>query len=118
VHATALGKAVLALAAPSDVEDVLSGPLEAWTAHTITHRPTLRGQLDAIRDGALAVELREFAPDVSCAAVAVLARGCVPVGALSVSGHADGFAPESLEPQLRAAAVTLAHRMDAVRAAP
>ena len=61
LHATALGKAVLAHDSPSGVEDVLSAGLAPWTTQTITDPAALRRQLAGIRGGGLAVEAGEFA---------------------------------------------------------
>jgi DNA-binding IclR family transcriptional regulator len=115
VHATALGKAALAQAAPTEVDEILSGELEAWTPHTITDRSALTRQLTAIRRGDLATEVREFAPDSACVGVAVSGSlDCLPV-ALSVSGHADDVDFGPFDAPLRAAAATLGHRLAAIR---
>ncbi len=113
VHATALGKAALSQASSAEVEDVLSGGLKALTPHTITDPAELRRQLIDIRHGGLAEGLREFAPDVSCAAAAVLAPDGSAAGAVSVSGRADGFDAGHFRIPTRAAAARLAHRLAA-----
>ena len=115
MHATALGKACLALASPTDVDQVLAGELEAWTPRTITDRPALRRQLADIRRGELAAEVREFAPDVSCAAVPVRGPADSVAAAVSVSGHADDVDPGLLEQPLRAAATALGLRLATMR---
>ena len=48
VHASALGKAMLAFL-PEDAERVLQGPLRSMTGETVTSPEALRGQLDEIR---------------------------------------------------------------------
>jgi DNA-binding IclR family transcriptional regulator len=111
IHATALGKAVLAHSAPAVVDEVVSSGLGAWTPHTIREPAVLRRQLGAIRRGALATEVEEFALGVSCAASVVCAPSGAPVGALSVSGCADGGDPGRLAPAVRGAAMTLARRL-------
>ena len=73
IHATALGKAVLAHSSPSDVDEVVSSGLEAWTAQTISDPAVLSRQLDDIRRGELATEVGEFTVGVSCAASPVFA---------------------------------------------
>ena len=54
LHATALGKAVLAHDSPSGIDDVLSAGLAPWTRQTITDPAVLRRQLAGIRRGGLA----------------------------------------------------------------
>jgi DNA-binding IclR family transcriptional regulator len=115
VHATALGKAALAQACPTDVDDVLSGDLEAWTPHTITDPSALARQLVDIRRGDLAMEAREFTADVSCAAVAISGPACALAAAVSVSGHADHVDCRRFETTLRAAAATLGRRLASIR---
>lgn len=111
IHATALGKAVLAHARPADVEEVVSAGLGAWTAQTIRDPAVLSRQLDDIRGGGLATEVGEFAAGVSCAASAVFAPSGRLLGAVSVSGCADGFDADRFAPVIRAAALTLTRRL-------
>lgn len=111
IHATALGKAVLAHSPRSDVEEVVASGLEASTFETIRDPAVLRRQLDDIRRGELAAEVREFAADVSCVASAVFAPSGRLVGAVSVSGCADGFDADRFAPAIRAAALTLTRRL-------
>ena len=54
IHATALGKAVLAHSPRSDVEEVVASGLVACTPRTISDPAVLRRQLDDIRRGELA----------------------------------------------------------------
>lgn len=111
IHATALGKAVLAHSSPSDVDEVVSSGLEAWTAQTISDPAVLSRQLDDIRRGELATEVGEFTAGVSCAASPVFAPSGGLVGAISVSGCADGVDADRFAPAIRAAALTLTRRL-------
>jgi IclR family transcriptional regulator, acetate operon repressor len=111
IHATALGKAVLAHSPFSDVEEVVSSGLEAWTAQTISDPAVLSRQLDDIRRGELATEVGEFTAGVSCAASPVFAPSGGLVGAISVSGCADGLDADRFAPAIRAAALTLTRRL-------
>ena len=113
IHATALGKAVLAHSPPSDVEEVLASGLEAWTSRTIRDPAVLRRQLVDIRRGALAAEIGEFAAGLSCAASPVFAPSGGLVGAVSVSGCTDRFDADRLAPAIRAAAQALTRRLAA-----
>lgn len=111
LHATALGKAVLAHAPAAEVDAVVSAGLVPCTARTITEPAVLRRQLDAVRRGGLATEAGEYAPGLACAASPVFAPTGRLVGALSVSGCGEGFDAHRFEPEIRAAALALARRL-------
>jgi len=111
IHATALGKAVLAHSPPSDVEEVVASGLVACTPRTISDPAVLRRQLDDIRRGELAGEVGEFAAGVSCAASPVFAPSGRLVGAVSVSGCEEGFDADRFASVIRAAALTLTRRL-------
>lgn len=111
IHATALGKAVLAHSPASDIEEVLASGLEACTSHTIGDPAVLRRQLDDIRRDGLAEDVGEFTAGVSCAASAVFAPSGRLVGAVAVSGSTDGFDADRFAPAIRAAALTLTRRL-------
>ncbi|WP_203581916.1 IclR family transcriptional regulator [Microbacterium hibisci] len=111
VHATALGKAVLAYAAPDDVAGVLTTRLTAFTPATVVDPSRLRQQLEAIRSGAPAVEVRESAADVCAVASPVVAPSGAVVAAISVSGTADAFDLDLWSGAVDAAALALSHRL-------
>jgi IclR family acetate operon transcriptional repressor len=115
MHATALGKAVLAQSSAADVDGILSAELTAWTPQTIVESEPLRRQLADIRRGAAAVEVREFAPDVCCVATAVFDPSCRSVAALSVSGSANGFDFGRSAAAVRGAALALMRRLAPTR---
>ncbi|MET4159521.1 IclR family transcriptional regulator [Agromyces sp. PvR057] len=111
IHATALGKAVLAHASPRDVDDVVAAGLERWTDRTIVDPAVLRRQLEDVSRGGLAAEVGEFAAGLSCAAIAVLSPSGELVGAVSVSGDSGAFDTHRFEPAIRAAALALSRRL-------
>lgn len=115
IHATALGKSVLAHSPPSVVDEVIASGLDTWTSETISDPAVLRRQLEDIRRGALAAEVGEFAAGQYCAASAVFAPSGGLVGSISVSGSADGFDADRFAPAIRAAALTLTRRLGAGR---
>ena len=91
-HATALGKAMLAFSDEVDVEALLASALPAWTSHTIVDPERLRRELADIRQRGVAVEVGEFAADVSSVASPVFSPSGVLLAAISVSGRAsDSF---------------------------
>ncbi|WP_206535618.1 IclR family transcriptional regulator [Microbacterium sp. 4R-513] len=111
VHATSLGKAVLAHSAPLDVEEILSSELRAWTSGTVTDPVRLRGELADVRRRDAASEVREYDPESSSAAAAVFAPSGRVAGAISVSCGADRFDLDRLTPAVRAAASAVARRL-------
>ncbi|WP_243076559.1 IclR family transcriptional regulator [Microbacterium sp. SS28] len=111
MHATALGKAVLAHAPATDLDALAADGLRSWTPSTITDRELLAGQLAGIRRGLLAVAMRELLPGVSCVASPILTTTGRLVGAISASGCADGFDVDAVAPEVRAAAVAVTRRL-------
>ena len=111
LHATALGKAVLAHSGTADVDAVLSSALVPWTPHTIVDPGRLRTQLAAIRRGDLAVEAGEFFAGVCCVATPVFSPSGRLVAAISVSAPAEGLDADAVAPAVRVAASSLAHRL-------
>lgn len=114
LHATALGKALLAHA-PQDVwVTVLSGPLDRLTPRTLTAPGRLRSQLDQIVQQGVSYEYEESTMGVVCVAAPVLDADDRPVAALSIAGTVTRFRPEQHAASVRAAAngvaATLARR--------
>lgn len=114
VHATALGKALLAHAPQAVWIDVLSGPLERRTPRTLTAPGRLRAQLDAVVQAGVAYEYEEAALGVVCVAAPVLDAEDRPLAAISIAGTASRFRPDQHAASVRAAAngvaATLARR--------
>lgn len=90
-HSTALGKAMLALLEPEQVEARIGGGISKMTNRTIGEINTLHQELNRIRQRrGLAFERGECFPDIACVAVAV--RG--PEGAVaSISLVGDSRTP-------------------------
>ena len=109
VHATALGKAVLAHADPADVDAVL-GPAPTASASVVD--PTqIRRQLASIRDGRPAVELEESTAGVWAVASPVFAPDGAVAAAIGVSGAADAFDLDRAAEAVDAAALSLSRRI-------
>jgi DNA-binding IclR family transcriptional regulator len=117
MHATALGKAVLAHSSAAEVDGIVASGLTAWTPRTIVDRDALTRQLADIRRGEPAVEVGEFAAGVRCVATAVYDPSCRLVAALSVSGSAGVFDVERSVSAVRAAALALTARLALIRSA-
>jgi len=66
-HASALGKAVLAFMDEAQFDTYFQGrPLPAFTTNTVTHLPTLRASLVAVRRDGYSIDLEEFMLEVHC----------------------------------------------------
>lgn len=87
VHATGLGKAMLAFSAPEAIEDyLLRGPLEPITPKTLTRPVLLRRELAAIRRAGVALDVEESLLGLFCVAAPIRdARGNA-IAAVSVTG--------------------------------
>jgi IclR family transcriptional regulator, acetate operon repressor len=92
-HATAFGKILLAdlSAAERDMYLARHG-LRALTANTITERPALDEELDAIARRGIAWEHEEFLAGWACAAVPVRGGDSALLGAVAVSAQPQRFA--------------------------
>lgn len=106
LHATAIGKALLAYA-PADVRSaVLGGPLERLAARTVTAPGILAGQLDEVVAGGVAFEFEESAVGIVCVAAPIVAGGVV--AAVSVAGPVNRFQPRRHADAVRSAATGIA----------
>ena len=104
-HCTAIGKALLAYADETEQQEVLTGPLERRTPHTIVAPGLLRRQLEGVLENGVAFEREESTPGLLCVAAPVLdATGERAVAAISVTGPTSRFRPESHVAGVRAAA--------------
>jgi IclR family acetate operon transcriptional repressor len=85
LHATGLGKAILAFSSPTFIDAVVAGPLPAMTRNTITDPQRLRAELEAIRSRRVAFDLEEFRPGMFCVASPILDSNGAPIAAISVT---------------------------------
>jgi IclR family transcriptional regulator, acetate operon repressor len=98
LHATGLGKAILA-SSPSDVVDaVLAAPLPALTPKTIVSADALRSELARVREQRVAFDVEESRLGLFCVAAPILDGRGLALGAISVTGataldQAERFAP-------------------------
>jgi DNA-binding IclR family transcriptional regulator len=91
VHASALGKALLAFL-PDDAERVLAGPLRSMTGDTLTSPEDLRQQLNEVRSTGIAVERDEAVIGETAIASPVFDSSGTAIGAIAVvitSGSPD-----------------------------
>ncbi|MFG1357347.1 IclR family transcriptional regulator [Xanthobacter pseudotagetidis] len=103
-HCVASGKAILAFSERQRVTEFLAGGLKAVTAGTITTPDGFLTDLDRTRRRSYAVNMGEWAEDVSAVAVPVFGPGDAVVGAIGIAG-----------PRLRLGAKMLAHLSGAIQ---
>lgn len=104
LHATAVGKALLAHADEDTKVAVLTGPLARRTPRTITAPGRLRAQLDRVLTEGVAYEFEESAVGLNCVAAAVLDGHERAVAAVSVTGPVTRFHAPRHATVVRAAA--------------
>jgi DNA-binding IclR family transcriptional regulator len=93
-HARASGKLLLAHLSEDVREDYLSQhPLVAVTPNTIVDRRVFDEELERSRERGYAVDIEEFAPDVSCVAAPIVHSGRM-VGVYTVSCPSSRFSRE------------------------
>lgn len=105
LHCTAIGKVLLAHADDELRAQVLSGPLERRTPHTVVAPGLLRGQLNRVLETGIAYEREESRTGLLCVAAPVLdPDGLHAVAAISVAGPVGRFRPETSANAVSAAA--------------
>jgi DNA-binding IclR family transcriptional regulator len=92
LHATALGKVLLAYDAGLAAEAV-QGPLEAHTRRTLTTPAGLRSALAKVREQGWAAEAEEHTAGQSSIAAPIRGYGGYVVGAISIAGAAERLCP-------------------------
>ena len=95
LHASALGKAVLAFAPAEVVDDLLAEPLPRLTKQTLTAEQ-LRRELAVTRDSGIASERDEAVLGESSAAAPIFDHGGQAVGAIGVVDATERIFPRGL----------------------
>lgn len=109
LHATAVGKAMLAWSDPAWVQAVASQPLERYTGQTLVTADALLEALQAVRQQGYAVDDQELLSGLVCVAAPVVVQGRV-LGAVSISG------PDSRRSTLLASAKDVCNIASAITA--
>ena len=91
LHATAIGKVLLAYAPPQIIKDLLEEGLRPFTPHTITTREQLRDQLEQIRIEGCAYDREERTIGLVSVAVPIRDRGGETVASMSVLGPVETY---------------------------
>lgn len=104
LHATSSGKMLLAHLERSVRRDLLRGPLESFTEHTLTDPAQLEEQLVAARERGWSEAVEEFEEGLVALAAPVRGAEGTVIAAISAAGPSYRLAPERLP---EAAAVLL-----------
>jgi DNA-binding IclR family transcriptional regulator len=120
LHATGTGRVLLAFAPPEVQEEVLRGPLQAFTSETVTDPAKLRRILADIRRTGVGVAENQLTADAPALAVAVPVRGKGDelVAALGVTVELGSVTMQSLVPVLAATARSISRALGAPSAMP
>ena len=95
LHATALGKAILAFSPGQVLEDVLAEPLPRLTKQTV-NATDLRKELVAVRDSGVATERDEAVLGESSVAAPIFDHGGQAVGGIAVVDATERIFPRGL----------------------
>jgi IclR family acetate operon transcriptional repressor len=112
IHASGIGKALLAHAPPERLERLLRAPLAGFTARTLTDPAALREELAATRARGWALDDEERTAGMRCVAAAIFNEHREAVAGVSISGPADRVA-RARAPELGAAVRAGADRITA-----
>lgn len=107
VHATGVGKAILAFSPAATVQPIVEGPLPPMSPYTITLPGALGRELVSIRSSGVAYDREESTVGISCVAAPVLGPHGYAIAALSVSGTTAGTDVARLGPAVQTAALAL-----------
>lgn len=114
LHATAIGKALLAWAPPEVQDEMLAQRLRRCAPRTIVNRTVLRQQLHEVAERGVAFEYEESAVGITCVAAPVLDVHDQALAGISVTGPVGRFQPDRHAHAVQAAAAgvsaTLARR--------
>ncbi|MDX3136200.1 IclR family transcriptional regulator [Streptomyces europaeiscabiei] len=108
LHATAVGRAVLAHLPKQDVEELIAQGLERFTDTTPADPEELRAELDRIRTDGYAVNRNQYRPGVCAIAAPVLDEAGTPLASVAVSMPDSRFDAERLPEWSRMVAETAA----------
>lgn len=111
LHATALGKAILAFTPSDVVDEVLPDPLPIVTPRTITDPGLLRTELASVRRERRAYDLEESRLGLFCVAAPILDKNNAALAAVSVTGATAFSQAERFAPVVMATAQSISRRL-------
>lgn len=95
IHATAMGKLLLALGPDSEVKRILAKPLQRYTARTIVDPAAMQAELALIRKKGYSVMYREIYEQLGAVAAPVHDSTGKVVAAICADVNADTLTPQS-----------------------
>lgn len=113
VHATGVGRAILAALPDDEAEPLLRGPFERVTAFTIVDPGRLRDEVAATRQRGYALTRQEMTLGNASLALPLRRRADLPPAAIGVVTHLAGADEQRLVPLLRRAVAAIEERLDA-----
>lgn len=113
LHATGIGKAILAFSPKNELIELFEKPLEAVTPKTITDEATLRTELTRVHRERLAYDVEESCLGLFCVAAPILDRHGLVLGAVSVTGATALSQAERFGPVVAATARSIKRRLTA-----
>jgi DNA-binding IclR family transcriptional regulator len=117
LHATALGKAMLAFMPNQTLDDLTSEPLPKLTKHTHT-AAVLRRELAAVRDQGVATERNEAVLGESSLAAPIFDSAGAIAGAIGVAGDTERIMPRGPAKGMTAAVIEAARGISRELGAP
>jgi DNA-binding IclR family transcriptional regulator len=111
LHASAMGKALLAFSPASLVETVIAAGLRSYTPFTLTAPDRLRRALEVTRLSRMAVSRWELEPDRCALAVPVFGPGGSVVAAIEIRVDDLSAAMSTIQPLLRIAGRSLTREL-------
>jgi IclR family acetate operon transcriptional repressor len=115
------GKAILAFLGEAEQQQVLDGPLEPFTANTITRPDVLKAELARIQERGYSIDDQEIVLGVYCLSMPIFGRAGRPVGAVSLTGPRPKRPGPDIEPfvaMLQEACSYVSRRLGFVGALP
>lgn len=101
VYCSSVGKVQIAFESADEVERALSsGPMTAFTEHTITDRAALEEHLQTVREQGYAIDDEEYDDGIRCVGVPIRDYTTRVIAALSISGPSYRFTDERLNDEL------------------
>ncbi|WP_144905957.1 IclR family transcriptional regulator [Halobellus captivus] len=113
LHASAVGKALLALLPASEVEEIIDQyGLPVLTESTITNRDALFAELDEIRERGFAINNSERIDGIRAVAVGITDADDQVIGAFGVSGPTRRMSDERIQNELPQTLLSLAEEFE------
>jgi DNA-binding IclR family transcriptional regulator len=118
LHATALGKAVLAYLDDEEIDEVVSGGLPKLTGHTHVSPAAVRRELGAVRESGYALEREEALLGEGGVAAPIFDRRTDAIGAVGVAGPRERLLRRNRLPDVTAAVLEAARGISRDLGAP